>query len=348
MKLGALVLSVMMVAPAIARADGSVDITLTQDGEDLAAALGISVEELEQQTVDQIDELYTVNRVDEFLRAIADATAFSGRGIGVDYASNGDGLMFGVTGNLSVAAGDLGQAEAESEHPVAGVAPNLALMGGVNLKKWGHDKLTFFGNLFYRNGDWKDLSGSITSIGVHAQYRFFTPTEGKKTALFKWGGVNVTAGLELNRWAFSLGHPFETEHTIDGGGGVSSTVSMQATGQFDLDATSVVVPVEATTSLRFLYFFSLYGGASFAFQAGKTTLGADLTGTMTATDPQNGPDKDIGTASIRIDGDSGPSAAKATFLGGLQVNLSKFKIFVQGNAMPFRAASVALGLRIVL
>src|SRR5262245_4021335 len=104
--LATLVASVAPSAPA--HADGEVTITLTPAGEDLAAALGISPAELEMLAEEQIDEAYRVHRADDFLRAFVDATSFSNRGIGVDYASYGDGLMFGAAANLAVAVGDLG------------------------------------------------------------------------------------------------------------------------------------------------------------------------------------------------------------------------------------------------
>lgn len=348
MKLLPLVL--LLAAPAVARADGEVTITLTPDGQQLANDLGISTADLEMEAEEQIAEAYRINRVDEFLRAFADATAFSGRGIGVDYASNHDGLMFGVTANVAAAVGDGGLAERDADHPVAGVAPNLALMGGVNLAKWDRPQLTFYGNAFWRKGQVEELTGSITSIGVHAQYKFFQPTKGKKSVVVKWGGFDVTAGLELNRWAFSLesGDRIPTENMeVEGTNGTTS-IDMTAVGQFDLDASSVVAPVEATTSLRFLYFFSLYGGASFAFQAGDSKMNASLTGTMTATDPQTGDPVDMGAADITVDGNSGPSVGTVTAFAGLQVNFWKLKLFVQGNFMPVRAASAAFGLRVVL
>jgi len=350
MKLRVLVLAAVLTIPSFAHADGSVDITLSQEGMDLADSLGITVAELEADTEAQIDEAYTVNRIDDFLRAFADATAFSSRGIGVDYASNGEGLMFGVTANVAAAVGDLGQDEQGADRPVAGVAPNFALMGGLNFKKWKKPALTVYANLFYRSGEWSGLNGSITTFGAHAQYKLFSPTEGKKSVVFKWGGLDLTAGVELSRWGFGLdaGDRIPTQNMPVEGPNGTTEIDLVSTGRFDLDSSGVVVPFEATTSLRFLYFFSLYGGASFALQAGNSKVDAELEGTLTATDPQNGDAVDMGTAAITVDGQSGPSVGRVTFLGGLQINIWKLKTFVQANFMPVRAASVAFGLRVVL
>lgn len=336
-------------APGTVAAQNSVEITLTQEGQDLADALGISVAELEQRTEDEIAEAYNVYRVDEFLRAFADATSFSNRGIGVDYASNGDGIMFGVSGAVAVAVGDLGRDEQDADTPVAGVAPNLAIMGGLNFARWGNPALTLYANAFHRGGKLDELEGSITSVGVHAQYKLFSPTGGKKSLVMKWGGLDLTAGLEMSRWAFKLGtgDALTTDFGVDGTTGTAD-VTMAATGEFEVSSQAIVVPVEATTSLRLLYFLSLYAGGGLDLQLGKADLSTRLNGTMTAIDPQDQSEVDMGTAAVEVSGDSGPSAGKARFLLGVQVNVWKLKTFVQVNAMPIRSASVAFGLRVVL
>jgi len=331
---------------APARADGEVAVTLTPEGEELGTALGVTPDQLAQQLEDTIDEMYRVQRADEFLRAFADATSFSNRGIGVDYASNADGLMFGLAANLAVAVGDLGVEERDAEHPVAGVAANLAIMGGVNLERFDQPRLTLYGNGFWRRGAYEQLDGSITSVGVHAQYQVLGETRGNKALVFQWSGLTLTGGLELARWAFGLEDSIDTDYTIDGDTDADATLS--STGRFDLTSTTVTVPLEATTGVRILYLLSVYGGVGIDLQAGTSTLDADLDGTMTAIDPRDDSEVDLGTADITIDGSSSPSVGKLRGLLGVQVNFWKLKVFVQANAMPFRAASVAAGLRVVL
>ncbi|MCB9561541.1 MAG: hypothetical protein H6709_09255 [Kofleriaceae bacterium] len=345
----AAVVAAALAVPGVAAAQGTVTITLTQDGQDLANALGISVTQLQQDTEDAIAEAYDVNRVDDFLRAFADATSFSNRGIGVDYAANADGLMLGVSGNVAVAVGDLGQDEAGADHPVAGVAPNLALMGGLNFSRWDLPQLTIYGNAFYRSGSLDKLTGSITSVGAHAQYKFFSPTRGKKALVLQWGGFDVTAGVEMSRWAFSLdsGDALETGFTLGGTSG-SSDVTLAAQGTFALSTTAVVVPLEATTSLRLLYFLSVYAGGGIDVQLGKASLDADLDGTMTAIRPSDGAEVNMGTAQVQVTGEHGPSTGEGRVLAGVQANFWKLKTFVQLNFMPVRSASVAFGLRLVL
>jgi hypothetical protein len=55
---------------ASARAQGEVTITLTPEGEDLAAELGVTPAELEMMAEEQINEAYRVNRVAFGLRVV--------------------------------------------------------------------------------------------------------------------------------------------------------------------------------------------------------------------------------------------------------------------------------------
>lgn len=338
---------VALAVPSVARADGDVTITLSPDGEELAGQLGISAAELAERIDTRLDEAYQVSRVDDFLRAFADATSFSSRGLGVDYASHGDGVMFGVAGNVSLAAGDLGVDEREAERPVAGVAANFAIMGGVNLERFGYPQVTVFGNGFHRGGSLDELSGSITSVGVHGQLGLFRPAGGLRSLVVQWGGLAVTGGLEVSHWAFGLERELTTDFTIDGDTG-SADATLAATGRFALSTTAIVLPVEATTSVRLFYFVSLYGGVGLDLQLGTSSLDAALDGEVTAVDPGDGSTVDVGTADITIDGARGPSPGKLRGLLGVQVNLWKLRVFVQLNAMPVRAASLAAGLRVVL
>jgi len=142
--------------------------------------------------------------------------------------------------------------------------------------------------------------------------------------------------------------PIESSFDVTGTNDVS-TVTMSADGRFDLSSSVIVAPLEVTTSMRFLYFVSVYGGFGIDLQVGKSSMSADLDADLTATDPTNNDAPvDMGTAHITVEGTKGPSTGKARALAGVQVNVWKLKIFAQVNAIPISAASVALGLRVVL
>lgn len=331
----------------VARADSDVTVTLTPDGEAFAGQNGDTPAELEAKLETKIAEIYNAARVDEYLRAFSNATSFSNRGIGVDYASNGSSLTFGIAGNVALSATDLDFNQDQNEYPVAGVAPNLTLMAGLNFGRWKLPQLTVFANGFYRKASVAQLDGSITNLGAHAQYKLFGSTQGKKSLVLKWGGLDLTGGVEWTRWSLGIGDQLTSTFDVAGDANQPITATADSTGRFDLTSSAFVIPFEATTSLRFLYVLSVFGGVGFDIQTGSSTADASLDSELTI--PANGGGTTVlGNASVTADGEAGPSAGRLRFLGGLQLNVWKAKLFVQGNLIPTDTASVAFGLRVVL
>src|SRR5689334_15581102 len=127
----AVVLTSLLV-PALAAADADVKVTLTTEGQLYAATTGRSAQQMADDIKKQVDEAYQTANIPGFLRAFADATSFSQRGIGVDYGSLPNNLIFGLAGNVAAASDSVLQSQ---EHPTAGAAVNFAAMFGVNLAK---------------------------------------------------------------------------------------------------------------------------------------------------------------------------------------------------------------------
>ena len=333
-----------LVAPGAARADGDVTITLNPDGQQLATELGLDVAELERRIEAELADAYDTANVDGFLRAFANATSFASRGVGVDYAPLFHDLELGFTANLAAAVDGL----EDGEDPAGGVAPNLSLMAGLNLSRWGHPALTIYANGLHRRGSLDQFSGSITNLGGHVQYHLAAPARDASSLLFLWSGLHLTAGLELSRWSFHADDGLTRDVTIAGDGGASTDVTADALGRFDLGATATTIPIEVTTSARFLYVAGLYLGGGLDIQLGKADASADLSGTLTATRPSDQARVDVGTARVTASGDGSPSPIAYHLLAGVEANLWRLKAFVHATLVPFDGASVALGLRLRL
>ena len=346
---GALGLAVQLLTPRLAQADASasVDITLNADGQRLAEELGLDLEGFQQDVSDKVAGALQISEVQRFLRSFANATSFSNRGIGVDYASNSDRFILGLATNLAVSA-DLGD-EGDDDVPTVGVAPNFTLMGGVNLRRWRHPELTVFANLFHYNADSGELHGGVTSLGLHAQYKLFTPTRGQKRLLVQWGGLDFTGGVELARWKLGLYGDLSHDFTFTGAAGTSSTVEATVSGRFDVGATTVTLPLEVTTNVRLLYLLSLYVGGGLDLQVGEASIGAGTSGALRGTSP-TAPDtfETIGEVSARASGENSPSLLGYHVLLGVQANLWRLKIFAQASVQPISDVSVATGVRLVL
>ena len=248
----------------------------------------------------------------------------------------------------AVSADNLDLSAKSSQIPVAGVAANLSLLAGLNLSHFGLPGLTVYANGFYRNGTVQQLTGSIASAGSHLQWRIIGGNSGPTATALKWGGIDLTGGFEYSKWTLGASAPL-TNDFVEGSGSVQSTITATATGRFDVSSTTMVIPLEATTSLRLLYFLSVYGGVGYDIQTGSTSVNASLNGTLSATRPDNNKvSETIGTATITGSGTGGPDTGKLRFIGGAQINLFALRIFVQLNAAPSDTASVTLGLRLVL
>ncbi len=339
----ATLLTALTALAADARADGSVTIQLTPDGQQLASDLGLSVAAFQRQLEDRLAAIYDTANVDGFIRSFANATSFASRGTGVDYAPLFRDLEVGVTVNLAAAVDNL----STTADPVGGVAPNLALMAGLNLAHWHHPELAVYVHGMHRGASLDALSGSISNAGGHVQYNLFYPRADASSLLLLWSGLHLTAGVEYSRWSFSLDHPLEQSFAV-AGASASTTLTTSATGALDLDASSLTFPIEVTTSARVAYFAGVYAGFGLDVQSGTAKAAATLSGTMTGTDPANGGIVDVGTAAISMSGESGPTAVAYHVLAGLEANVWRLKVFVQGTFVPVDGASVALGLRVRL
>jgi hypothetical protein len=335
-------LAVLLLTLDRADAQVTVGVQLNPEGDALAQQLGITSAELASRMQTTINDAYGATNVDGFIRSFADATAFSMRGLGVDYASDPNSLILGVGINVAVAAGD---EISESERPTAGLAPNIGFMAGLNLASQGAPRWTIFGNGFYRKGSTEDLRGGILSAGLHVQYRLVNPQVDKDiaTKALRWTGIDLTAGLEFTRWTLGVNDAITTDLGVDGTNG-SANLVLDSTGTYDLSSTAVTVPVEATTGLRIALLVSIYVGAALDFTAGKGKLDANLNGTLLTSD-----NRQIGTATISGGGEESASPFAARVMAGAQLNLWKLKLYTQLTASPSPlAASVGLGIRGVL
>lgn len=335
----ALVLAMVVAGPGRANAQIVVNVDLNTEGQALAGQLGITEAELAARIQTRINDAYDTNNVDGFLRSFTDATAFSMRGLGVDYVSMPKNLILGVGANFAVAAsGDFNA----DERPTAGLAPNVAFMAGLNLAEYGSPRWTLFGNGFYRTGSTESLRGGILSAGLHAQYRVVLPQEDAgAAAVLRWTGVDITSGFEFTRWSLGVDDDLRTSFAVDGSSG-SAVLVLDSTGTFDVRSTAMTVPVEVTTGMRIALLLSVYVGAGVDLTASTGKLTTSLNGNLLTDDMRS-----VGTASMAGGGDNSGSPLAGRIMAGAQLNLWKIKLYTQVNASN-RAANVGAGIRGVL
>ena len=340
-------LSLVLVSPlvgaSIARADEPVAnavVTLTPDGQAFATRAGVTPQQLQDQITSRVEDAYQTNNVAGFLRSFTNATSFSNRGLGVDYASASDDFMIGFAGNVAVSSPDVIN---QSDHPTGGGAANFGIMIGGNLKGMGLPRVSLFANGFYESAATDKLAGDLTSAGAHVQYRLVQPeSDGGAAVALRWIGIDLTTGLEYTRWTLGVKDTIKDSYVV-GAGSMQQTLSMSSTGTFDLTSNALTIPLEATTGFRILELLSVYVGGGIDFTAGKTSIDANLDGAVKATDVT-----DVGNVKITASGSNTGSPAAFRALAGVQVNLWRLKVFAQGNLSQNSTASVSFGLRLLL
>ena len=313
---------------------------LSPQGQALATQAGITEMDLEGRIKDQVDSAYDTANLGKFLRSFGDATAFAQHGIGVDYMSVPGSFMIGVGAQVGVSSTD--ELTSDQRPTNGGAAVNASVMLGYNLKDAGHPRWTLFANGFYENESTDSLNGKIITGGFHIQVKLVEPEvdQGVGAAVVRWNGIDLTTGVEFTRWSLGANDTITQNLTV---AGIPQQLTLDSMGKFNLTSTAGSIPIELTTGLRIVELVSLYVGAGFDVTGGKSTVDADLTGTLTTPDKTN-----IGTVHITETGNNTSSPGQFRGLAGVQLNLWSLKVYTQVNVSQLPAASVGFGVRLVL
>jgi hypothetical protein len=345
-RLGLCALLVMFAAPARA------DVTVTIDpgpGAQFAQQAKIPIQEIEQQLKRELETLFQTYRLGDYLRAFSDAQSCTARGLGVDYGSTIGLFEVGIAGNVALNGNKAITEGDQHTQPIAGVATNLTAMAGLNLGFLGLREVTLFGNYFTRKFGYREFGAEVNNYGAHVQLKFFAPRRETMWAAFlQWGGIAITSGFDHARLRFTLSKPFDRVIPVSFQG-QSARIAVNSMGTLGIESRTYSVPLEVTTSLRFLYLVSAYGGLGFDFQfGGGSNLDANLNGTMTGSTPSQSGSVALGGAQVVVAEEGKPSTSKLRGLVGVQANLWFFRVFTQLNVMPDPfVASVAVGARLV-
>lgn len=333
------VLAVMVGRVAAAHAESvDVEVTLTPQGQQLAANFGDSEDQLIAKVKGKIDDYYQLARLGTLMREFVDATSFVNRDLGVDYAIHTSDLVFGVVGNGALSTDSQ---LSSSGHVTAGIAVNLALTAGANLGRWGLPRWSVYTSGFYESGTLDELTGHLISGAAHVQFRAIAPEPSHRTV--QWIGLDLGSGLELTRWELGKAEPIKTKFSVQGTRpGTTMSLTVLSNGTLSLIADTLTIPLEVSTGVR-LGPLAIYVGGGADLSLGSSTLGAMLDGEMTISADGT----DVGHVTITATADGSPTPLALRALAGLQLDLPYTSLFVQGNATSATTA-LGVGLRVVL
>lgn len=316
-----LVLAAVLCGATRARADVTVDVQLTPQGEMLAHQMGVTADELARRMSDRIDGVLGTDGA--ALQAFADAAVLSSHGLGVDYVSVPESLIVGVAANAE-----------QSSLELTPVTANVALMAGLNLSALGHPRWTVYASGFHTSDTVDAVDGAITNAAAHIQYALVPATP---SSVARWTGLALTTGVELTRWTLGTDQAMATHFAVDG-----HRLGFDMRGSLDVSSSALTVPVELSTGVRFAI-VNVYGGVGLDLTQGQGAVDAQVTGPL--TDDQG---RRLGTATITGHDSHGATPFAPRALAGVQLDAWKLKIVGHVNATADSTATVGVGVRGVL
>ena len=156
---------------------------------DRAAAqdAGVDPDEAEAQLRASADTTLKVADQQAFLEQMAHATALSTRGMGVDYASNPQKFVFGMSFGSAVSGAGAQFARGGVDLPEGGFAGGLSAMAGINLGVGAEEdsfarRLRLYANGFYARPSYAPFRGTVVNFGGHLQVQLLRHRDGDATA----------------------------------------------------------------------------------------------------------------------------------------------------------------------
>jgi hypothetical protein len=345
-------------ARAAAACTEAICFTFTEAGREFLNQVGLTEDEVQKRLNSELGRFFQTTDTAGYVRRFSDSQSFTGKGMGVDYASEATFLEVGAAGSVAMGIDRTYKPASEGSgagFPISGVGLNASLMAGASLDPLGVP-LMFFGNWMRINGlSYGQLTGQLENWGLHAQLRLFGPSRSVSAMkmLARWGGIAITTGVDSSHMNLRAGQTIKTGQidfsdmadsstTID----VSSSVNGQA--RFEMDMLTRSIPLEVTTSFRLLTLLTVYGGIGMDWQVGGGSNLNVKVKDATITGKANGTTADLGTVDVDAQASASPSSTVVRGLVGAQVNLALLRLFAQlnvANTDPV-VASVIFGARL--
>ncbi|MDH4261468.1 MAG: hypothetical protein OEV78_00325 [Spirochaetia bacterium] len=270
-----------------------------------------------------LDSTAKVETFKKTMTYMADSQSMATRGLGATYATNQSIFVISPSVNAGFSPGDRGidkfvanpMAPGASGIPEVGIGAQGSVLFGLSLKVFNikplgffdPSRLTIFANFFTYQLTQPYMINTF-SIGGHAQYKIINDL-GLFWGLIHWGGLDITTGLDVATNKLEV--PTSTYFTTQYAGGISFT----PTGNFGFTNTAVTIPIEASTSIRLGYIFSLIAGVALDVNMGNSKI--DLTGAI--NDATTG--TKVGTLTTNEKSRFGASFIDTRLFFGPQINL---------------------------
>lgn len=259
-----------------------------------------------------------------FLPGMADAAILANKGLVTDYASYVEYLSIGAGLGIAIdpGAGTVdGLGDGNATLPAIGIGGTIGLGANLGVYMAGDfwKRSIAYINYFKYSLTTGEVSGEVSSIGFHYQYKLILPQR-SVGSLIRWGGVDVIAGIEQTSTKIQTVVPLN-ESYFDG----TNTASYNGVATVGADISTISFPIEITTDVEFFYLLSFYFGLGFDINSGSSKSIANTTGNINVTGGLAG----SGDATLDLGVEKSPSSTSFRTITGIQLNLTAFRVFVQ-------------------
>lgn len=263
---------------------------------------------------DKVNEKIPNGSPDRIMRGMGNATVLSGKPATSDYSSHMEKYIFGVA--LGGAIDREKPTGTDSDVSGVGVTPSGVI--GANAYNLG---IKDFANLdtkkmnlyihYMKFGKYESLDPWIgrdaeigidtETIGFRMNYEWIQPEQHRN---YDWGGVRLGWGYIYNESQFNFEHDLNRDFSFSG----TQNLNGRVTGRpkYRVDVFSSSIPLEISTDITFLKFFTLFGG-----------LAADI---------------NIGVAKGHVEGDTIVAPIVCTDSGAVCGGGTTFDLQVRGTA----------------
>jgi hypothetical protein len=283
-------------------------------------------------------------------QGMVDATALSSRGLGADYASNMDVVLVGV----GVGAG----LDNQRDDAITDLPSGLGGAAGLTVGYRYNKQWRLYGNIggltasrTFQGILGTDLDAEIKArnFGLHAQYDLFERTGDN---LFGWGGLRMTLGYEYNDNETIVTDFLNESLNLDTGAGVVQG-RLKGFPKYKIHSKTHSVPLEISSSVNFLWLFSLYAGAGADFNFGSADGSGDVS--AVAKSPLqcvSGACTNLSLPEVQAVGNFNAHENVRQFFfrgfGGLQLNLWRVKVYTEASQVfGTKLINASVGVRYV-
>ncbi|MCS6983612.1 MAG: hypothetical protein NZM25_00605 [Leptospiraceae bacterium] len=300
------------------------------------------------QQLKDVENLVNKNLPDvdakRFAQGMGNAMALATKGQMVDYGSN---IKFGLLGVGAGVAMDPGEGRpfAQGKHLPAGFGGQASLLLGFNLGLLPLPKIgpvdpkrgILFFNFFAANlpkipTQELDYEGSVFNLGAHVRYNI-VERYSVAFGLFEWTGIDVTSGLNYSSFDLTLKYKVNEAFDYDLGSGSSMKGTYATTFRLGPDIGVFNIPLEASTGVKFLWIFRVYGGLGLDFNLGSSEIALRAPGELKADIYQGTTkvDEIQAPTTLNLGGTSSPDFLVLRGFGGVQLDFAVLNIFLQYN-----------------